>query len=196
MRKKVALFFGSFNPIHYCHIKIGRVLLKKKLVDEVWFAVSQKNPFKEANTLMDKEVRIQCLNEMLKYEDDAMISANDKFIDFNSIYTCDAIEWLKNKYPNYDFSLIIGEDQLEKFDGWKNYQYIIDNSTVICIYRKDGENLELRKKYPNFIYLENVGDISATQIRKAIKNGENPTNLTSSKVIEIFSKHINEIEIN
>ena len=195
MRKKVALFFGSFNPIHYCHIEIGRVLLKKNLADEVWFAVSQKNPFKDAKTLMDKEIRIQCLNEMLKNENKDMISANNKFEGFNSIYTCDAIEWLKNKYPDYDFSLIIGEDQLEKFDGWKNYKYILDNSTIICVYRKDGENVELRKKYPNFVYLENVGDISATQIRKAIKNGEKPTHLTSEAVIELFGKHINEIEI-
>jgi len=193
--KNVALFFGSFNPIHYGHIEMGRVLLEKKLADEVWYAVSQKNPFKESNTLMDKNIRIECLTEMLKYEDDAMISANDKFEGFNSIYTCDAIEWLKNKYPNYNFSLIIGEDQLEKFDGWKNYQYIIDNATIICFYRKTGENLQMREKYTNFVYIDNVEDISATQIRKAIKNGENPIELTNHKVIEIFGEHINEIEI-
>ena len=55
--KKVALYFGSFNPIHKGHIALGEYLLENSDVDELWYVVSPQNPLKKRTDLWDDELR-------------------------------------------------------------------------------------------------------------------------------------------
>lgn len=52
---KVALYFGSFNPIHVGHLALANYLCEFGEVDELWFVVSPHNPFKQQDDLIDRK---------------------------------------------------------------------------------------------------------------------------------------------
>ncbi len=108
---KVGLFFGSFNPIHSGHLILAHILLQESELDKVWFVVSPQNPFKEKSSL---------LHEFDRYElVDAAIKGNDRLavtdIEFRmpkQSYTVDTVIRLIEQFPSYEFTLLMGEDNL------------------------------------------------------------------------------------
>ena len=115
---KIGLFFGSFNPIHVGHLILAQAVLDKSDLDKIWFVVSPQNPFKKKKTLLHEFDRIDmvrsAINENTSYE------ASD--IEFNlekPSYTVDTLVHLIDKYPQHEFSLIMGQDNLGSFHKWK-----------------------------------------------------------------------------
>lgn len=104
----VGLFFGSFNPIHNGHLIIAQHLLNELVVDQIWIIVSPHNPLKEKSSLAKDYDRLHLVR--LATEDNPKIKVSN--IEFNlpkPSYTIDTLTHLKEKYPEQEFALIMGE---------------------------------------------------------------------------------------
>lgn len=176
--KKVGLFFGSFNPIHVGHLILANFIAESKLVDEIWFVVSPQNPHKEKANLLDEKHRLAIVKEAI--DDNLNFKASDiEFKMSKPSYTVDTLAYLKESHPEYQFMLLMGEDNLRSFHKWKNYEVILKNFQIIVYPRVlTIQELEASKKVkPNELLAhENVTfidaplmKVSSSLIRKNIK---------------------------
>jgi nicotinate-nucleotide adenylyltransferase len=192
--KKIGLFFGSFNPIHVGHLVIASHIAESDLVDEVWFVVSPQNPFKEKKSLLEDYHRLTLVNEAID-ESQNLKSCDIEFSMPKPSYTADTLAYLIDKYPKNEYSLIMGEDNIKSFHKWKNYEVILKNHSIIVYPRMDVEDNSVVKpeimSHKNVSILENIPvmKISASYIRKRIKEGKSVAYLLTDKV----AKYVDEM---
>ena len=118
--KNIGLYFGTFNPIHVGHLIIANHMVNYGGLDEVWFVVSPKNPFKAKHTLLEDYHRLAMVRVAI--ENNSNLKASD--IEFGLTkpsFTINTLAHLKEKYPTKNFTLIMGEDNLRGLHKWKNY---------------------------------------------------------------------------
>ena len=123
---KIGLFFGSFNPVHNGHLIIANYVCERTELDKVWLVVSPQNPLKQKETLLREYDRLHLIN--LAIEDNKNLKASN--IEFKlpkPSYTIDTLIYLKEKYPQHQFALIMGSDNLATLHKWKNYEQILKN---------------------------------------------------------------------
>ncbi len=177
MNKNVGLFFGTFNPIHVGHLIIANHMTEYSNLNEVWFVVTPQSPNKKKALLLDDHHRLTLVK--LAIDDNSKLLASN--IEFNMpqpSYTIHTLAYLKEKYPNHNFSLIMGEDNINGFHNWNNYETILDQFKIL-VYPRMGANPIFipDKKYKNALRKhKNVSiidaplmRISAGFIRKSIK---------------------------
>ncbi|MDC1370592.1 nicotinate (nicotinamide) nucleotide adenylyltransferase [Flavobacteriales bacterium] len=191
--KKVGLFFGSFNPIHVGHLVIANHIAHSGMVDEVWFVVSPQNPFKKKKSLLEEYHRLALVNEAID-ENPKLKSSDIEFTMPQPSYTADTLAFLIDKYPELDFSLIMGEDNIKSFHKWKNYEVILKNHSVL-VYPRVGVDEDLKAKsdilnHKSVHVLENIPvmDISASYIRNQIKEGKTVAYLLTDKVAKYLDE--------
>jgi nicotinate-nucleotide adenylyltransferase len=182
MQKKIGLYFGSFNPVHTGHLIIASHLANNTDLNEVWFVVSPQNPFKKETGLLNERHRISLVK--LAIEDEQSLKASD--VEFKlpkPSYTIDTLIYLSEKYPEYEFSIIMGSDGFQNIEKWKNYEQIINNYSIY-IYMRPG--FEVTNKYgDNIIQVKApLLEISATEIRKNIKAGKSIRYLVTDVVMK------------
>ena len=171
--KKVGLFFGSFNPIHVGHMTIANHLVEYSDLDQVWFVVTPHSPFKKKNSLLADHHRFQMVSRAV--EDYSKLKASD--IEFKlpqPNYTINTLTYLEEKYPDNDFALIMGEDNLKSFHKWKNYELILEDHNIYVYPRISGG--QIITQFDDHPKIEKIDapimELSSTFIRKAIKNGK------------------------
>lgn len=189
LSKKIGLYFGTFNPIHIGHLIIANHIVEYSPLDEIWFIVSPHNPHKKKSNLLKDYHRLDLVREAI--EDNHKFRVSD--IEFKlpqPSYTATTLEYLKEKHPNKEFVLIMGEDNLRSLHKWKNVDTIINNHNIIVYPRnKTLQEKELTSPKVNLskiMILKNVPhmDISASFIRKAIKEGKDTRYLLPKSVIK------------
>ena len=173
--KKIGLFFGSFNPIHIGHLILGNYVLENTDMDELWFVVSPQNPFKEKKSLLKDYNRLEMVQLAIKNYP-KMRASNVEFSLPIPSYTIDTLTYLHEKHPDYAFSLIMGEDNLESLHKWKNADKLVSNHQII-VYPRIFDNQEKKNHYqdnPNISLINApIIELSATEIRNMIKEGKN-----------------------
>jgi len=189
MKKKIGLFFGSFNPIHIGHLIIGNYMAQMDLLDEVWFVVTPENPLKKKANLLYDLHRLAMVR--LAVEDNTKLKVCD--IEFHlpkPSYTVYTLQALKEKHPHYIFTLIMGEDNLRTLHKWKNYEYILENYSIFVYPRivteqepiytsSEDKNINL----PNVTITDTpILSISSSLIRGMISNKKDVRYLLSEKV--------------
>lgn len=182
---KIGLYFGTFNPIHIGHLIIANHLVENTDLDQVWMIVTPHNPLKKKNTLLDDYHRLQMV--YLATEDFSKIKPSDiEFKLSQPNYTINTLVCLQEKHPNYDFSIIMGEDNLKSFHKWKNYDAILMHHEIYVYPRisTELENLEFKNHSKIHMISAPIVEISSTFIRDNIKNGKNVQPLLPTKVWE------------
>ena len=170
----IGLFFGSFNPIHVGHMVLANYMASFTDLEQVWLVVSPHNPLKEKASLLNQNQRLHMVNLAIG-DSDRLKSSNIEFSLPQPSYTVNTLAHLKEKYPKHTFSLIMGEDNLESFTKWKNYEEILKNHKLY-VYPRPNCNSEIPisigiKSHPHVIMTEApLMEISSTMIRKAIKD--------------------------
>lgn len=168
----IAIYSGSFNPIHNGHLQLAGYLTDNQLADEVWFVVSPCNPLKEQPTLIDEYLRLDMVI--------LSISGNDKFkasdVEFTMpipSYTIDTLHRLSELFPEHRFSLVIGSDNALVFDQWKSPDQIL-NEYDVFVYPRNGYDFQLvAAKYPKMQLLDTpIYEISSTEIRGMIRENK------------------------
>lgn len=178
----IGLYFGSFNPVHTGHLIIANHILNNTDIQKLWFIVSPQNPFKSDSSLLNKYNRLRLLQ--LATEDDNRIKISD--IEFNlptPSYTSVTLAHLQEKHPDYNFSVIMGSDSFQNLHKWKNVEYILNNYSII-VYLRPGFDVTNTVNAKLTIAEAPLLDISATQIRKLIKEGKSIRYLVPEKVRE------------
>lgn len=172
IRKDVVtgLFFGSFNPIHVGHMVMANYFVTEGGMGDVWFVVSPHNPLKEQRSLASESDRLEMVR--LAIGDDLRFRASD--IEFRMpkpSYTVDTLVRLKEKYPNREFALIMGGDNLAVFHKWKNPEAILEQFKVF-VYARPGYDGGRYAGHPAIIILEPPQmSVSSSYIRQGIARG-------------------------
>jgi nicotinate-nucleotide adenylyltransferase len=164
---RIGLYFGSFNPIHIGHLIIGNQLAESGLVDEVWYVVSPKNPDKSSTVLLNERHRLHMVR--LALEDSQKLKASS--VEFNlpkPSFTINTITYLEEKYPNHEFSILLGSDGYMNIDRWKNAS-VLKEKLHFFVYERPGFPIESRKDCSTTILETPLLDISSTFIRKQIQ---------------------------
>jgi len=181
--KKIGLFFGSFNPVHVGHMIIANYMVEHSDLKEIWMVVSPHNPHKEKKTLAKDHDRFHLVD--LAIGDNVKIKASD--IEFGlkkPSYTVDTLAYLNEKFPHHAFSLIMGGDNLGTFHKWKNYETILNNYDIY-VYQRPGYDLgELQDHEKIHILEAPLLSISASYIRKQVKEKKSIQYLVPDKVWE------------
>jgi len=179
----IGLFFGSFNPVHIGHMALANYMLSFTEMDEVWLVVSPQNPLKNKNQLLDQNQRLVLVN--IAIDDHPKIkSSNIEFGLTQPSYTINTLAHLKEKYPQHTFSLIMGQDNLQSFNKWKNYEEILKSFQIYVYPRPNCAKSEFDVHLNIHITEAPMMDISATFIRSAIKNKKDIRFFLPSKVWE------------
>ena len=188
-RKKVGLFFGTFNPMHVGHLIIANHIVEYSDLDEVWFVVTPMSPFKIKKSLLDNYQRLEIVHRAT--EDYLFLKPSTIEFDLpQPNYTINTLAHLEEKHKNYQFSLIMGEDNLKSFHKWKNYEVILENYSIYVYPRiSEGTTETGFKEHPKIHYVNApVIEISSTFIRKSIKEGKNVRPLLPHSVWEYLDE--------
>ncbi len=187
MKKKVGLFFGSFNPVHIGHLIIANYMANYTDLDEVWFVVSPQNPFKEKKSLGNMYDRLEMVNLALENMD-KLRTSDIEFKLPQPSYTIDTLTHLSEKYPDKEFVLIMGEDNLVGLHKWKNADILLRDYKIVVYPRPGYDGGEL-KSHPSVTVTDTpVMELSSTFLRKAIKEKKNIQFFVPEKVIDFIEK--------
>jgi len=166
---RIGLFFGSFNPIHIGHMALANYMASFTELEQIWFVVSPHNPLKEKSSLLNQHHRLHLVNLAIN-DHPKFKSSNIEFDLPQPSYTINTLAHLQEKYPQHQFSLIIGEDNLSSFTKWKNYEEILKNHTIFVYPRPNCPKTDLIL-HKNVVFTEApIMEISSTFIRNAIKH--------------------------
>ncbi|MCH2194603.1 nicotinate (nicotinamide) nucleotide adenylyltransferase [Kordia sp.] len=171
---KVGLYFGTFNPIHIGHLTIANHMAEYSDLDAIWMVVTPHNPFKKKSSLLDNHHRYEMV--MIATEEYPKIKPSKIEFDLpQPNYTVNTLAHLQEKYPKYEFCLIMGEDNLKSLHKWKNYEVILENHEVYVYPRiSDGTVEHKFKDHPKIHKVTApIMEISSTFIRNAIKEQKN-----------------------
>lgn len=179
---KIGIYGGSFNPIHFGHTGLAQWVVNNTDLDEVWLMVSPNNPLKDASILADEQKRLAAAKEAIG---DGRLASGKRIIvsDFEfhlprPTYTANTLRSLAKAYPEHEFTLIIGEDNLNIFNKWREYQYILDTYRIFVYPRRNiisqtsQQHEDILRKANNVKLLADAPyfDISSTELRKNLHN--------------------------
>ena len=163
---KIAIYVGSFNPVHKGHIKVVKKILKE-YVDKVIIVPTMN--YWNKNNLISITDRIN----MLKLYETKNIIIDTK--NNNYEFTYQILRNIQKEYKNDNIYLVIGDDLLKDFDKWKNISKILKYKIIVI--RRNNINESIYKKYKpyNFIVTSKISneEISSTIARNMIKDKNN-----------------------
>ncbi|MBT1686619.1 nicotinate (nicotinamide) nucleotide adenylyltransferase [Dawidia soli] len=182
---KIGLFFGSFNPIHMGHLIIANLMVGATDLKKVWFVVSPLNPFKSSKGLLHEFDRYDMVRAAI--HDNYLLEVSD--VEFHlpkPSYTIHTLVHLRERHPDTEFKVILGEDNLASFTKWKNHERILEDYGLY-VYRRPNVQLSQPVSHPNITFVEApLLDISATFIRNCIRNKQSIRYLVPDVVEEMI----------
>lgn len=183
------LYFGSFNPVHLGHTAIAEYLIGHGFCDELWMVVSPHNPLKERSVLVAEQDRLAMVRIAVaesRFSDKIKVSDVEFSLPKPS-YTIDTLKVLEQLFPWNNFSLLIGSDNVDRLDKWKDYQ-TITTKYKIWVYPRQGSDFNKFEDRINVLNEAPLWDYSSTQIRHAIEGGESCEKMVCKGVIDYITE--------
>ena len=185
---KIAVYSGSFNPLHIGHLAIIRHLIETAGYDCVYLIVSPKNPLKDGISAASGPERYEAAVAAVKrhfsssneaagtsrvYVDDIELNMSEPH------YTVRTLDALREREPENSFTLTVGADNLSGFRRWKDYRRILKEYGV-AVFPRTGFDLASIKEdlisedssYMITLLNAEMVDISSTTIREAMQSGQ------------------------
>lgn len=177
---KIAVYPGSFNPLHIGHLAIIRALTQGMDFDTVYLIVSPKNPLKDAISEDTGRARYLAALDAVARHGDLNVRVDDiEFSQPSPQYTIRTLDLLRAREPQNDFTLVIGADNLADIRRWRDYKRILTEYGVAVYPRTGFDCTALRTalmqesaQYRIRLLDAPMVDISSTQIREALERGE------------------------
>ncbi len=185
----IAVFGGTFNPIHQGHIDMLNCLCDLDFIDKVILIPTKIPPHKTVSYLANEEDRLE-MCRLASCGKEKVIISNIELAREGKSYTVDTVLSLKKQYPNNKIAITVGADMLVTFDKWKDYMTILNNATIITFFRNDTERElyicwvdKLKSLGAELIVIDrDVADVSSTLVRDKIACGESVEGLISDEV--------------
>lgn len=183
---KIGIYGGSFNPIHIGHEKIANLVLKELNLDKL-LVIPVGKPSHRENNLENPFFRFELCKKVFENEEKIEVSDIEIQKDKTS-YTYDTLLEIINIYGSeHEYFEIIGEDSLENFKSWKNYEKILDLCKLVVLKRKNYDKNKSEIKHKNIIFLENpYFDFSSTEIREKLRLGEDISPMVNPKILKLL----------
>ena len=187
VRPRTALFFGSFNPIHVGHMIIANTMVQQEGMDELWLVVSPQNPLKERASLLADHHRLQMARRAVDDNYRLRVCDIEMHLPVPS-YTVVTLAALAEKYPEREFCLVMGSDNLQTFPRWRNYEYIL-NHYHLYVYPRPGSERCPLADHPNVTLVDvPMMDISSSYIRQQIGAGRDVRYLLTEPVYRYLTE--------
>ena len=183
---KIGCYFGSFNPIHTGHCIIANYLANNTDLQQVWLIVSPQNPFKPAAALLNEYHRLHLVQTAIEGIG-ALKASNIEFHLPKPSYTIDTLTYLKEKFPQHEFAVILGSDGLQNLQKWKNAEVLMADYEFY-VYPRPGFPVPAGLSPRFHIVQAPMLDISATAIREMIRTGKDIRFLVPDAVKEEIEK--------
>ena len=172
-KNKIGIFGGTFNPVHKAHVAMAEEFIRKTELDILYIIPNRIPPLKEKGAVSGED-RKAMLEIAFSGKDKIRISDMELNREGTS-YTRDTVAELRKIHPEDELFLLTGDDWIGSFHKWKDYQFILDNATLVVAFRsgrditEDVENLEkLSGKRPELLGNELIS-VSSTEIREGLK---------------------------
>ncbi len=165
---RIGIYPCSFNPVHIGHMVSAGYMAEFSGLDEVWMVVSPRNPLKMTNDMLQDYHRLELVK--LAIGSNKKIKASDvEFKLSKPSYTINTVRFLKEKFPDHEFVLIVGEDNLVTFDQWKEYDALL-HLCMVYVYPRLNVGQTNFHTHPKVKLIREVPvmEISATFIRHSI----------------------------
>lgn len=161
--RKIALFGGSFDPIHTDHINIIKTCHKQLGFDEVWVIPAYVNPFKSISSASVSQ-RLEMIE--IAISDLAYVKLETYEVRKQTLsYTYETILYYQKKYPDVQFAFIMGSDQLDTFERWDKFDLLIKAVEFKVFLRSKEYNQNIIKKYNLETFEFENNYLSSTKIR-------------------------------
>ena len=139
---KIAVYSGSFNPLHIGHQAIMQYLTTKADFDWVYLIVSPKNPLKEGISADSAQARYEAAVEAVKRHPELKVWVDDIELHMPPPhYTIKTLDELRRREPGNEFTLIIGADNLDGIHLWRDFPRILMDYGV-AVFPREGSDLE------------------------------------------------------
>ena len=198
---KIGLYFGTFNPIHVGHLVIANYMAEFTELDQVWLVVTPHNPLKDRSTLLNDRHRFALVQEAI-YENPKLKVTDVEFNLPKPSYTITTLTYMNEIYPQHEFSLIMGEDNLRTFHKWFNHEVILKKHKMFVyprvltmqeeqeVHSISRDFLNNYRTHKNVIICEDapVMKVSSSFIREAIKQGKDVRYLLTEPVYKYIDE--------
>ena len=154
-RRKIGLYFGTFNPIHMGHLVIANHMATHTDLDEVWLVVTPLNPQKDSVELMAQEHRLQMVH-LATAENELLQGSDVEFALPSPNYTAATMRFIRGEHPEVDFSIIIGEDNFHNLHTWKDHWELVTHHRILVYPRRSAGVEQLTRAYEKAIRIESL----------------------------------------
>lgn len=179
---RIGLYFGTYNPIHVGHLVIANYMVDYTDLDQVWLVVSPHNPLKDKLSLLPDFHRLALVREAI-FDNPKLKASDVEFKLSKPSYTVTTLTFLNEKYPQHEFSLIMGEDNLRTFHKWYNYEKLLAKHHIyvyprVLTIQEEAEVNSISSQHQQELYQHDhihfcedapVMKVSSSFIRQAIK---------------------------
>ncbi|MEP6927333.1 MAG: nicotinate (nicotinamide) nucleotide adenylyltransferase [Ginsengibacter sp.] len=184
---KVGLYFGSFNPVHTGHLIIANYIANTILLEQIWFVISPQNPLKKEIFLLNEHYRKHLVDLSIEGEK-KLRTSNVEFKLARPSYTIDTLTYLSEKYPQHQFSIIIGSDSFSNINRWKNYEALLKNYQIY-VYERPGFKISGNLDSNITLLQGPLLQISSTYIRELVHLKKSIRYLVPDIVKEEIERH-------
>lgn len=193
---RIAIFGGSFNPIHNAHIKLAQRFVDEFCVEKVVFVPTNITPLKSKTCFVSAQHRLNMCELALKGFEKFVLSDVELKREGVS-YSSDTIYYFKQIYPNDELFFIMGADMFLTLEKWHDFEYIFDNVIILtaprndCDYSKLVKKFEYYKRYNCKAYItkDHIEDLSSSYLRDMLSKNVDVSAYVDSKVISYIEKH-------
>lgn len=170
---RIGILGGSFNPIHIGHAILANYITQYTDIEQLWLMVSPQNPLK--TEISDKyDVHRLAMAELVSSKCDNVITSGFEFTLPKPSFTVKTLKCLKEKFPQHEFVLIIGADNWQSFNKWKDSGLILKNHDIY-VYPRKGYEINIPEELNDKVMRLNspIVEVSSTFIREQLKQNRN-----------------------
>ena len=170
---KIGILGGSFNPIHIGHAILANYITQYTDIEQLWLMVSPQNPLKE-DLSSTYDIHRLAMAELVASKCDNVITSGLEFTLPKPSYTINTLNVLKEKFPEHEFVLIIGADNWQNFDKWKDSDLIIKNHHIM-VYPRKGYDIMIQEELSHRVSMlkSPIVEVSSTFVREQLKDNRN-----------------------
>ena len=189
----IGCLFGTFDPPHLAHVAIAEHMRKARKLDQVWFVVTPQNPFKQDKVLSPDHHRLAMMR-LAALGHEGLVASGFELDLPKPNYTSDTLRFMRQRWPDNRFELIIGSDNLASFHRWKDPEDILEHHRLL-VYPREGLKDHLAATiFHGHPGIQIVADaplmpISATGIREDIRAWRAVDDRLSPAVISYSRQH-------